>query len=369
MTEQRTQRFPKVGPGEDMGPSGVFYREEVQLALRNRGMPLEGLRYDVTPVGMHYLLIHFDIPEAVGSDWRLEVAGLVAKPLMLSVAELRERPRVSLPVTMECGGNGRALMDPRPISQPWLVEAIGTAEWTGTSLRGLLEEAGLKPEAVEVVFTGADEGVQGDEQQFYQRSLSIEEVTRDEVMIAYEMNGRPLEPQHGYPLRLLVPGWYGMTSVKWLKSIEVVARAFDGYQMIGSYRYTQSADDLGEPVTTIRVRALMVPPGIPDFLTRVRLVPRGPVTLSGRAWAGRLEVRRVEVSTDGGVTWAEARLEAPIGRFAWRGWSFDWMAERGEYELAVRATDSEGNTQPDVQNWNYQGMGNNAVQRVRVIVE
>lgn len=369
MTEQRTQRFPQVGPGGDMGPPGMFYREEVQLALRNRGMPLEGLRYDVTPVGMHYLLIHFDIPVAEASDWRLEVGGLVSKPLALSLADIRERPRVSLPVTMECGGNGRALMDPRPISQPWLIEAIGTAEWTGTPLRSLLEEAGLMPEAVEVVFTGADEGVQGDEQQFYQRSLSIQEATRDEVMIAYEMNGRPLEPQHGYPMRLLVPGWYGMTSVKWLKSIEAVARPFEGYQMIGSYRYTQSAEDLGEPVTTIRVRALMVPPGIPDFLTRVRLVPQGSVTLSGRAWAGRLDVRRVEVSTDGAKTWQEARLESPLGKYAWREWSFEWLAAPGEYELVVRATDSEGLTQPDVQNWNYQGMGNNVAQRVHVVVE
>jgi DMSO/TMAO reductase YedYZ molybdopterin-dependent catalytic subunit len=318
---------------------------------------------------MHYLLIHFDIPDALETDWQLEIGGLVAKPLELSVEELRKRPRVSLPVTMECGGNGRALMDPRPISQPWLVEGIGTAEWTGTPLKGLLDEAGLKPGAIEVVFTGADEGVQGDQQHFYQRSLSIEDATRDEVLIAYEMNGRPLEPQHGFPLRLLVPGWYGMTSVKWLKSIEAVAQPFEGYQMIGTYRYAQSADDPGEPVTTIRVRALMVPPGIPDFLTRVRLVPRGPVALSGRAWAGRLEVQRVEVSTDGAKTWQEARLAAPIGKFAWRGWSFEWKAEPGEYELAVRATDSGGNIQPDDQDWNFQGMGNNGVQRVRVIVE
>jgi DMSO/TMAO reductase YedYZ molybdopterin-dependent catalytic subunit len=369
MTEERANRFPQVGSGEGMGLADAFYREEIQLALRNRGMPLEGLRYDVTPVGMHYLLIHFDIPEADADDWRLEVGGLVKKPLTLSPADLRERPRLRQLVTMECGGNGRALMDPRPVSQPWLHEAIGTAEWGGTPLRGLLEEAGLKEEAVEVVFTGADEGVQGEEQQFYQRSLSIDAAIRDEVMIAYEMNGRPLEPQNGYPLRLLVPGWYGMTSVKWLKSIEAVARPFEGYQMSAAYRYTQSADDPGEPVTTIRVRALMIPPGIPDFLTRVRLIGRGQVMLRGRAWAGGLEVRRVEVSTDGAETWQEGRLEAPIGRYAWRAWSFPWKAEPGEYELAVRATDSEGNTQPDAPDWNYQGMGNNGVQRVRVIVE
>lgn len=369
MTEQKQRRFPKVGDGEDLAPPNVFYREEVQLAFRNRGMPLEGLRYDVTPVGMHYLLTHFDVPATHEADWELQIGGLVSKPLTLSMDDIRKRPRVSLPVTMECAGNGRALMDPRPVSQPWLVEAIGTSEWTGTSLRGPLEEAGVKPEAVELVFTGADEGIQGDETQYYQRSLTLAEAMREEVMLAYEMNGRPLEPQHGYPLRLLVPGWYGMTSVKWLRSIEAVAQPFEGYQMTGAYRYTQSRDDPGDPVTTIRVRALMVPPGIPDFLTRVRVVPRGDVTLTGRAWAGRLDVDRVELSTDGGATWGEATLGEPVGRYAWRSWSYVWHAGPGEHELAVRASDSEGNLQPDTQNWNYQGIGNNAAQRVHVIVD
>jgi DMSO/TMAO reductase YedYZ molybdopterin-dependent catalytic subunit len=182
------------------------------------------------------------------------------------------------------------------------------------------------------------------------------------------MNGRPLEPQHGYPLRLIVPGWYGMTSVKWLARIEAVAQPFEGFQMTGTYRYSQSEDDPGDPVSLIRVRSLMLPPGMPDFLTRTRVLKPGPVTLTGRAWAGRLSVVRVEVSTDGGETWSEARLGDPVGPYAWRDWSFDWDAVPGRHELAVRATDSEGNTQPDGQHWTFQGMGNNAVHRVPVIV-
>jgi sulfane dehydrogenase subunit SoxC len=166
-----------------------------------------------------------------------------------------------------------------------------------------------------------------------------------------------------------VPGWYGMTSVKWLERIDVVAEPFEGYQMMQVYRYSQTADQPGEPVTLIRVRALMVPPGVPDFMTRTRVVEAGPVTLTGKAWAGQLGVSRVEVSSNGGFTWSEAQLENAISPFAWRGWTFEWNATPGPHILCVRATDSEGNVQPLEQQWNYGGYGNNSVQRVKVIVE
>ena len=197
--------FRTVGDGSGMSQTNTYYEEELALAFRNRGMPLEGLRYDITPTGMHYLLIHFDIPEADADTWRLDIRGLVSSPLSLRMADIRARPVVSMPVTMECAGNGRARLNPRPVSQPWLLEAIGTAEWTGTPLRGILEDAGVDSSAVELVFTGRDEGVQGGEAQLYQRSLTIDDAMRDEVMLAYEMNGAPLEPQHGYPIRLVVP--------------------------------------------------------------------------------------------------------------------------------------------------------------------
>ena len=276
------QRFRTVGDGSKLSPSSRLYQEELQLATRNRGMPLEGLGYSITPTGMHYLLVHYDIPMIDPTSWLLKVEGHVAKSLSLTVDDIKERPRVTHTVTMECAGNGRALLSPRPISQPWLVEAIGTAEWTGTPLRGVLEDAGLTDKAVEVLFTGRDRGVEGNVIQNYQRSLSIEEATRDEVLLAYEMNGQPMQFQHGFPLRLLVPGWYGMTSVKWLDRIDAIDEAFDGYQM-NAYRYAQSEADPGERASLIKVRALMVPPGIPDFLTRTRLLEPGPVVLAGRA--------------------------------------------------------------------------------------
>ncbi len=346
--------------------TGPLTFDELQLATRNRGMPLEALRYDLTPTGLHYLLIHFDIPFVDPTDWRLRLGGAVDRPFELSLDEIRAMPRVSQPVTLECAGNGRARLSPRPISQPWLYEAIGTAEWTGTPLRPLLERAGLGPDAVEILFTGADRGIQGDQEQDYQRSLRIDDAMRDEVLLAYEMNGRPLEPQHGFPLRLVVPGWYGMTSVKWLTSIEAIEEPFAGYQQASGYVYREHADDGGEPVQRMRPRALMVPPGIPVFMGRARVVESGPVPLIGRAWSGTGRVARVEVGVDD--AWHDAELQPEVGEFAWRGWSFDWDAQPGEHRLSCRATDAAGNTQPISAPWNYGGFGNNLVQEVAVTV-
>jgi len=342
-----------------------FSSEELGLASRNRRMPLEALAYDTTPVGLHYLLIHYDIPVADEASWRVAVDGAVARPGSLSMADIRARPRVTAPVTMQCAGDGRATYRPRPLSMPWLVGAIGTAEWTGTPLWPLLEEAGVRDDAVEIVFSGADRGVGFEGDQAFARSLPIEEVRRPEVMLAYEMNGRPLEPQHGFPVRLLVPGWYGMTSVKWLSRIEAVTEPFHGEEQMG-FRYQRDTDDPGEPVTRQKVVALMVPPGISDFWFRHRYVEPGTVELSGRAWSGVAPVTRVEVAVDG--VWADAELGPSRGDFAWRGWRFSWEATRGEHELACRATDAAGRVQPLEQEWNVGGYAANKVQRVAVTV-
>jgi DMSO/TMAO reductase YedYZ molybdopterin-dependent catalytic subunit len=192
---------------------------------------------------------------------------------------------------------------------------------------------------------------------------------RDEVLLAYEMNGQPLPPQHGAPLRLVVPGWYGMAHVKWLRDITVVTGAFDGFQNATAYRLKVDPDEAGEPVTRIRPRALMVPPGFPDFMTRTRFVGVGEHRIQGRAWSGWAPVTRVEVSADGGHTWTEAELGPASSRYAWRAWSFPWrVTEPGTYELAARARDAVGNVQPTDQPWNRQGMANNLVQRVNVVV-
>ena len=272
---------------------------------------------------------------------------------------------------MESAGNGRALLSPRPISAPWHDEAVGCAEWKGTPLGPILEDAGLLDDALEVLFTGHDRGFDGGVEQSYERSLPLSEAAREGVILAYEMNGQPLPPQHGSPLRLVVPDWYGMTSVKWLRSIDAIGEPFEGVQQ-AAYRYRSSERDPGTPVTRKNPHALMTPPGIPDFLSRVRHVRTGRTLVEGRAWSGWGTVERVEFSSDGGRTWDDAELGEPLGPYAWRPWSYEWEArEPGEYELCVRATDSAGNTQArdGDEAWNLGGYGVNAVQRVAVTVD
>jgi sulfane dehydrogenase subunit SoxC len=346
-----------------------FNQVELQLATRNHGMPLEALRYPVTPAGLHYLLIHYDIPVVDPATFALTVEGRVLRPLSLSLDDLRKRPAVELEVTMECAGNGRALLpDPRPLSQPWLSEAVGTGAWMGTPLAPILAEAGPLDDAVEIVFTGLDRGVEGGESQLYERSLPVQEALDDDALLAYGMNGAPLLPQHGFPLRLVVPGWYGMTQVKWLTRITVVSEPFTGYQQAHAYRLRRDEDDPGKPLSRIFPRALMVPPGLASFPERERTLPAGATTIEGRAWSGWAPVATVEISVDDGATWIEADLEPPGQRWAWRGWRFDWDASPGDHVLCCRARDEAGNEQPDEADWNVGGYANNGVQRVPVRV-
>jgi DMSO/TMAO reductase YedYZ molybdopterin-dependent catalytic subunit len=349
--------------------SGIS-QDELRLAARNHGMPLEALRWPITPVGLHYLLIHYDVPLVDPTDWELEVGGAVERPFALTMDELRARPATEVVVTMECAGNGRALLEPRPISQPWLTEAVGTARWRGVPLADLLAEAAPSSSAIEVVFTGLDRGVEGDVPQRYERSLSLDEAQSAGAVLAYEMNGAPLPPQHGFPLRLVVPGWYGMTSVKWLAAIWVTEVPFDGYQMTSGYRFRQTEEEEGRPVTRMRPRSLMVPPGVPEFATRERIVDGGAVQLEGRAWSGRAPIVRVEVSDDGGRSWMDAELSRDFeDPWAWARWSFVWAPPGpGSFTLCCRATDESGETQPLEPEWNVGGYENNAVQRVAVIV-
>jgi sulfane dehydrogenase subunit SoxC len=357
---------PQPGPME----SDLITRDELQLAARNHGMPLEALRYPITPVGLHYLLVHYDIPGVDPATWRLVVEGHVDRPLSLSLEDLKALPPATRVATMECAGNGRAALSPRPVSQPWLLEAVGTGEWRGVSLRQVLDNAGLRAGAVDVVFTGIDRGVEGGVEQSYARSLPVAEVLRDEPILAYELNGAALPPQHGYPLRLVVPGWYGMTNVKWLERISVGTEPFDGYQQVRGYRYRASVDDPGTPVTRMMPRALMVPPGIPDFMTRKRTIPMRPCRLEGRAWSGWGAIEGVEVSTDGGSSWSAAELgDATPAPWAWRQWTFWWTPPaEGDHILCSRARDAAGNVQPTEIPWNYGGYSNNSVQRVPVLV-
>lgn len=347
---------------------GRYTQEELALAARNSGMPLEALRYDVTPAGLHYLLIHFDIP-ASAPDWALRIDGLVGRPLRLGLADLQRMPSRTVRVTMECAGNGRGQTSPRYPSMPWLEEGVSTAEWTGIPLATVLDQARVGDAAKALVFHGVDRGFDRGIEHHYARSLAPLEAMRDGVLLAWAMNGAPLLPQHGAPLRLVVPRWYGMASVKWLARIEAIDRDFDGVQQALSYHFRTVAGEKGIPCTRMRVNSLMAPPGIPDYFGRRRTVDAGPVDILGRAWSGDAEVKRVEFAVDG--TWQDAQLDAPdpaAGPHAWRRWGMRWQATPGAHELRCRATDATGAVQPLEPPWDVTGFGNNAAQKVEVFV-
>jgi len=346
---------------------GPFHAHEVGLANRNSGILLETLRHDLTPVGLHYLLSHFDVPYVPDGRWGVEVAGRVRSPATLALEDIQRLPQRTLRVTLECAGNGRTAMTPRYPSMPWTCEAVGTAEWTGTPLRHLLDRAGLLDDTVEIAFIGADRGFDRGHEHAYGRSLRRDVALGDEVLVAWAMNGAPLLPQHGFPLRLVVPGWYGMASVKWLNRIEALAVLYEGFQQVSTYMYRPVPDGPTTPVTHMRVKSLLVPPGIPDFYSRQRMVEGGPVQLFGRAWSGGgVAIARVEVGVDG--AWSDARLEPGNGPYAWRAWTWAWEAKPGEHILSCRATDANGDTQPLEPRWDNGGFGNNVVQRVNVTV-
>jgi DMSO/TMAO reductase YedYZ molybdopterin-dependent catalytic subunit len=348
-----------------------FSVEELGLAIRNPGMQLEGLRYSVTPVGMHYLFTHFDIPALTEENYRLTVEGAVAHPVELTLADIKAYPVVRMTSMMECAGTGRAHLSPRPMSAPWHDEAVGCAEWAGARLRDVLAGVGVRAEAVEILFSGYDRGIEAGIEANYQRSLPVAEATRDDLILAYRMNGQPLPPTHGFPMRLIVPDWYGMAQVKWLQSISAITTPFEGVQQRVKYRYRQSPDEPGTPVSRMRPHALMTPPGMPDMLDRTRHLAMGPTVVQGRAWSGYGHIERVEFSADGGRTWIDAKLGEPVGERGWRPWSCEWHPnQRGDNVLCARATDSGGNSQPmdSDEVWNVGGYGVNVVQRVHVQV-
>jgi len=344
---------------------GRYTAEELALAGRNRGMPLEALRYDVTPQGLHYLLVHFDIP-AEASVPPLRISGLVANPCVISIDELKALPALTQCVTMECAGNGRGQLSPRYASVPWLEEGVSSAQWTGVPLATLLARAGLKESVKDIVFRGADRGFDRGVEHEFARSLAPAQALSADVLVAYAMNGAPLPPQHGAPLRLVVPRWYGMASVKWLYAIEAIERPFDGLQQASGYHFRSAAGVKGEPCTLMRVNSLMAPPGIPDFYSRKRSECAGSIEITGRAWSGSGPIVRVEFGEDG--RWRDARVEEPQHPFAWQQWNISWSATPGEHELACRATDAAGQRQPLEPPWDLSGFGNNAVQCITVSV-
>jgi DMSO/TMAO reductase YedYZ molybdopterin-dependent catalytic subunit len=362
---------PTPTPDRPPPSSDLVGHEEVVLAFRCHGMHLEALQHPITPLGQHFVLIHFDVPYFTETDnWAVSIGGRVRTPMTVTLAQLKQRQTVKQPTILECAGTGRSLAHPRAIYVPWFTEPMGVYEYTGTLLRPILEEAGLLDDAVEVVFTGFDEGIDLGVRHHFERALPVKEALADGVLLAWEANGQPLLPHHGFPLRLIVPTWYGMASVKYLTKITVIDHTFQGEEQKQVYRDAFGSSDSGRPIQKKAVRSATMPPGIPDAISRHRFVPRGTTVLQGKAWSGQGRIVRVEVSTDDRRTWQPATLGPAVGPFAWTPWTFTWNVQRrGEYVISSRATDVSGNIQPLRPFWNQQGMAQNGVERIGVTVE
>jgi DMSO/TMAO reductase YedYZ molybdopterin-dependent catalytic subunit len=295
------------------------------------------------------------------------VGGTVARPIALALDELRALPSRTLVVTLECAGNGRNAMQPPAEGEPWGYGAVSTAEWTGVPLAEVLRAAGVADGTRELVITGADGGhvAAANATIAYVRSMPIAPALDPNTLLAYAMNGAPLAPEHGYPLRLVVPGWYGMAAVKWVTRLEASADTFRGFYQYDRYVMRDPArpDQEPEPLTTMAVRSLICQPAAGAALTA------GPVVVRGVAWSGAAAIARVEVSVDGGRTWAAAEFTGDAGPFAWRPWQFTWHAAiPGAASLQSRARDAAGNSQPATATWNKLGYANNATQTVDVTV-
>jgi DMSO/TMAO reductase YedYZ molybdopterin-dependent catalytic subunit len=312
----------------------------------------------VVPNDRFYIRNHFGIPPLNAATWRLEVGGLAGRPLSLSLAELRSMPSRTVEVMLECAGNGRSGLNPPTPGEQWGLGAAGLAAWTGVPLTEILAAAAPQPGAREVVFRGADRGrVEGrGGPVHFERSLPVGRLGPAAALLAYAMNGQPLPAAHGYPLRLIVPGWYGVASVKWLTRIELTGRAFDGHFQADRYHIS------GEPLTLQAVRSLITQPAAGD------LAQPGDVVVRGLAWSGAAPITRVEVSI-GGQPWQQATLADPGHPHGWCPWELPTrLAERGSITVRARATDAAGRTQPSQPAWNPLGYANSAVHHVQISV-
>lgn len=365
------------------GPGATAWSPEtVTTDPYNAETPSAALTEPVTPVDALFVRDHFGVPHTPPAAWRLRIDGAVRRPYELGYDELTALPRHTIEVVLECAGNGRSQMTPRPPGLPWGQRAVGCARFEGVPFRVVAERAGIDPAAVEFVFTGADSGTVRGRPAAFQRSLPVAVALHPETLLATRLGGAPLTPEHGAPVRLVVPGRYAVADVKWLVGARAVTSPFTGVFQTEEYVYVDARGTAEGPVTARRVKALITTPEPDEDLRRDR-----ETVVRGRAWSGDgVSVRRVEVravhededegASDGGAggeggagAWQDAVLEAPSGPYAWTGWSFRWTPRSpGRYRLLARATDAAGATQPERAPWNARGYGCNTVATVDVVV-
>lgn len=330
-------------------------------------MPLDGFKEWITPIDRFYVRCHAYLPERTNlSEWRLKLDGVVNQPLTLTMDDLKKLPRVEMVAVLECAGNGRSFYEPHVPGTQWAFGSVGNGRWAGVRLRDVLQKAGLKDSAKNILLDGAD--VPLGKMPDFQRTIPIAKAMDQDTMLAYEMNGQPMPQEHGYPLRLIVPGWAGDSWVKWVQHIEVLDHDFEGFWMKTGYRHPSHSVAPGAtvdpsdmiPVTDLSVKSVIATPD--------RWAKPGTVRISGTAWSNSSPVTGVEVSVDGGKSWKPARLGKDRSRYGWRLWELDWKAPEGKYTLMARATNEAGKTQPLTQDWNPSGYLWNVAQPVSIDV-
>jgi DMSO/TMAO reductase YedYZ molybdopterin-dependent catalytic subunit len=319
---------------------------------RNLEAPFSEQSTFLTPTDQFFIRSHFPIPDLDSDTHRIKVEGAVENPLELSLADLRAMPAQTRPLTLECAGNGRVFLVPPVRGLQWQLGAVGTAEWTGVPLAAILEKARARPSAIEVILVGADRGTIAADPATpgpipFDRGIPIAKAKQPEVLLAYAMNGEPLSPAHGGPVRVVVGGWYGMASIKWLARIVVTETPYDGYWQTFDYSYFERRHGglpTLKPITAVQPKAQIARPTFGEVISAGR-----SYTVRGMAWAGEAAVGKVEVSTDGGKTWSEARLTGNAQPFCWRSWEYEWTApnQPGPLKLLARCTDTTGKGQPD----------------------
>lgn len=320
-------------------------RKVVTAEPENSETPLESVHGWVTPRPWFFVRNHFNVPAIDPLDFRLAVEGLVHSPTWWSLEELSAYPQRTVFATVECAGNGRSFLTQKAAGVQWGAGAIGHAEWTGVPLHLILERAGLKRGVTEILFEGADRGSESDhpEPMHFARSLPLEKAMHPDTLLATHMNGEPLEPSHGAPVRLFVPGWYGVASVKWLSRIEAIDRPFGGYFQSTKYTVNRQSERGVE-------REIVGPMAVKSEILRPRdgeTFAVGVNRILGLAWAGEDAIAKVEISVDGGASWQPVPLEGPRLPYSWCLWEYPWAVQRaGRYTLLARATSSRGQTQP-----------------------
>jgi len=333
---------------------GLIIRQKEPTNLET---PFDQVDSFLTPTELFYIRSHFPAPKLDLASYQLRINGAVRNPFSLSYKELRDMPSETRVATLECAGNGRVFLIPHVEGAQWELGAVGNAEWTGVPLRALLERAGMEGDVCEIVLEGADRGIPVEKPIppgpiSYARSFPRDKAIQPEVLIAYQMNGRELPLDHGYPVRAIVPGHYGMASVKWLTHIYAVREPFQGYWQTSDYGYWSyfEGKPVRRPLGEMKVKSEIVRPGVYETIAANQMY-----TVFGAAWAGEAEVTELSVSIDGGQTWNKAEFLEPAQRHTWRHWKYDWLTPEkpGKYTLLARAKDASGNVQPNEHDPNH----------------